>query len=118
MGHSVSHRVGSAGMVEERHCLLCREEDGKPDVIGMVVLNIVSKHGGRARAAVLCLAHARSIGTPESPYEVVLPPPGIRQRGPVRTNRQVQGSRGKGEISRSQRVLGRYSKTQRGRLGE
>ncbi|HZW85296.1 MAG TPA: hypothetical protein VFE91_05280 [Nitrososphaerales archaeon] len=106
-------------MVGDRYCLLCREEDGKPEESGMVVLDIVSKHGGRARTAALCLAHARSIGTPESSYEeVVLPPQGLRSRGPVRTNRQARGGRGKGEISRSQRVLGRYSKTQRGRLGE
>lgn len=50
--------------------------------------------------------------------QVAEPIRGISSRGPVRTGKYVQGKRGKGEISRSSRRRGRYSRTQRGRLGE
>ncbi|MDG7007887.1 MAG: cation transporter [Nitrososphaerota archaeon] len=39
-------------------------------------------------------------------------------RGSVRTTKYVQGTREQGEISRNLRRRGRFSKTQRGRLGE
>jgi len=48
---------------------------------------------------------------------VVAEPRGASSRSPVRTNRYIQGKR-KGEISRDSRRRWRYSKTQRGRLGE
>ena len=39
-------------------------------------------------------------------------------RGSVRTAKYIQGTREQGEINRNLRRRGRYSKTQRGRLGE
>jgi copper chaperone CopZ len=39
-------------------------------------------------------------------------------RGAVRTAKYVQGTREQGEINRNLRRRGRFSKTQRGRLGE
>lgn len=50
--------------------------------------------------------------------QVAEPIRGISSRGPVRTGKYIQGKRAKGEINRNSRRRGRYSKTQRGRLGE
>ena len=50
--------------------------------------------------------------------QVAEPIRGISSRGPVRTSKYIQGKRGKGEINRNSRRRGRYSRTQRGRLGE
>lgn len=50
--------------------------------------------------------------------QVAEPIRGISSRDTVRTNRYIQGKRGKGEVSRNSRRRERYSRTQRGRLGE
>ena len=50
--------------------------------------------------------------------QVAEPIRGIGSRGPVWTSKYIQGRRRKGEINRNSRRQGRYSKTQRGRLGE
>jgi cation transport ATPase len=50
--------------------------------------------------------------------QVARPIRGISSRRPVRTNKYIQGKRWKGEINRNSRRRGRYSRTQRGRLGE
>ncbi|MGP8057346.1 MAG: heavy-metal-associated domain-containing protein, partial [Nitrososphaerales archaeon] len=69
----------------------------------------------------LTLAQVESIHHDEprsTPPGVVAEPRGNSSRGPVQTNRYIQGKRGKGEINRNSRRRGRYSRTQRGRLGE
>jgi cation transport ATPase len=50
--------------------------------------------------------------------QVAEPIRGITSRGAVRTSKYIQGKRGSGEIKRNSRRRGRYSRTQRGRLGE
>jgi copper chaperone CopZ len=50
--------------------------------------------------------------------QVAEPIRGINSRGSVRTSKYIQGKRRKGEINMNSRRRGRYSKTQRGRLGE
>jgi len=50
--------------------------------------------------------------------QVAEPIKGFKSRGPVKTSTYIQGKREKGEISRNSRRRGRYSGTQRGRLGE
>jgi len=50
--------------------------------------------------------------------QVAEPIRGISSRGPVPTSRYIQGKRGKGEVNWNSRRRGRYSRTQRGRLGE
>lgn len=53
-----------------------------------------------------------------APLGAVAGPRGTGSRGPARTKRYIQGKRGKGEINRNSLRRGRYSRTQRGRLGE
>lgn len=69
----------------------------------------------------LTLAQVKSIHHDEprsKPPYVVAEPRGISSKGPARSRKYVQGKRAKGEISRNSRRRGRYSRTQRGRLGE
>jgi len=66
-------------------------------------------------AEVKSLHHDEPRSTPPS---VIAEPRGTSSRGPVPTNRYIQGKRGKGEINGNSRRRGRYSRTQRGRLGE
>lgn len=69
----------------------------------------------------LTLAEVKSLHHDEphsAPPGVVAELRGAGSRVPVRTNRNIQGKREKGEISRNSRRRERYSRTQRGRLGE
>jgi copper chaperone CopZ len=50
--------------------------------------------------------------------EGVEEPRGISSRDLALRSKYIQGKRGKGEINANSRLRGRYSKTQRGRLGE
>jgi hypothetical protein len=52
------------------------------------------------------------------PGTAVVEPRGISSAELVGRSKYVQGKRGKGEINRNSRLRGRYSKSQRGRLGE
>ena len=69
----------------------------------------------------LTLAQVKSIhhDVPRSkPPYALAEPKGIRSKGAARTDKYIQGKRAKGEISWNSRRRGRYSRTQRGRLGE
>ncbi len=67
----------------------------------------------------LCLAHFEGLGKPGSLYELVIPPARVVPvKGSARQNLHVEGKSEKGDISRTLRVTERYSKGQRGRLGE
>ncbi|MDG7013930.1 MAG: heavy-metal-associated domain-containing protein [Nitrososphaerota archaeon] len=69
----------------------------------------------------LTLAEIKSLHHDEphsAPPGVIVEPRGVSSRGPVRTHKYIQGKRKEGEINRSSRRRGRYSRTQRGRLGE
>jgi hypothetical protein len=50
--------------------------------------------------------------------QVAEPFGGHGSTNPVRNNKYIQGNRAKGDISWNSRRRGRYSRTQRGRLGE
>jgi hypothetical protein len=52
------------------------------------------------------------------PGEGVVESRGLSSKDLARRSKYIQGKRGKGEINRNSRLRGRYSKTQRGRLGE
>jgi copper chaperone CopZ len=69
----------------------------------------------------LTLAQIKSIHHDEprsKPPYVIAEPRGIGSRGTARTRKYIQGKRAKGEINWNSRRRGRYSRTQRGRLGE
>ncbi len=67
----------------------------------------------------LCLAHAEGLGKPGSLYDVVTPPARVvPAKGLARQTRHVEGKSEKGNINRTLRRAERYSKGQRGRLGE
>src|SRR5712692_7581261 len=68
----------------------------------------------------LTLADVKSIhhDEPHSTPGEAVEPRRNSSRGAVRTAKYVQGTREQGEINRNLRRKGRYSKTQRGRLGE
>ena len=53
-----------------------------------------------------------------TPSEGVVEPRGITSKDLALRSKYIQGKRGKGEINANSRLRGRYSKTQRGRLGE
>jgi copper chaperone CopZ len=52
------------------------------------------------------------------PVEGIVESRGMSSKDLARRSKYVQGKRGEGEINRNSRLRGRYSKTQRGRLGE
>jgi len=67
----------------------------------------------------LCLSHFEGLGKPGSLYELVAPPARVvPTKGSARQNLHVEGKSEKGDISRTLRRAERYSKGQRGRLGE
>jgi hypothetical protein len=83
------------------------------------MMTIRARDGGEPRRVAICLTHAESLGSAWSLYEVISEPKrGQHPKGYVRPGQQRQGKNEKGDINRSLRVLERYSKTQRGRLGE
>jgi hypothetical protein len=111
-------RVSSEGGASDGYCVLCREE-GKPNETARDVVTIKPRNGGRERRVTVCLAHLDGFGKPESLYEVVAAPVrGIPAKGLARQIRHVQGKSEKGNINRTLRRAERYSKGQRGRLGE
>jgi copper chaperone CopZ len=68
----------------------------------------------------LTLAEVKVLHQPYStpPIEGVVEPREITSRDLALRSKYIQGKRGKGEINANSRLRGRYSKTQRGRLGE
>jgi hypothetical protein len=118
MVDKVPRRIQSEGSVNETYCALCREE-GKPNETARDLVTIRPKSGGRLRRVAVCRSHADGLGKSESPYELVVAPArGVSAKGLARESRHVQGKSERGNINRSLRRAERYSKGQRGRLGE
>jgi len=118
MVDKVARRARSEGGASERYCVLCKEE-GKPGETARDVVTIRPREGGRPMRVALCLAHADGLGRPGSLYEVVAAPARvIPAKGLARQSRHVEGKSEKGNINRTLRRAERYSKGQRGRLGE
>jgi hypothetical protein len=100
-----------------------RHAADKLDGVLRVDINYISDTATiRYDADRLTLAEVKSIHHDEPrstpPGEVVVGPRRTSSRGPVPTKRYIQGKREKGEINRNLRRRGRYSRTQRGRLGD
>ena len=119
MDDKVPRRIQSEGGVSERYCVLCKEEDGKPNETAHDMVTLRPKSGGKLRRVAVCLLHVDSLGKPGFPYEVIAEPArGNRAKGSVRPGEHVLGKSEKGNINRKLRRVERYSRTQRGRLGE
>jgi hypothetical protein len=114
----VTRRVRGEGSASEGYCVLCKEE-GKPSETARDVVTIRPREGGRPMRVALCLAHVEGLGRPGSLYEVVAAPARvIPAKGLARQTMHVEGKSEKGNINRTLRRAERYSKGQRGRLGE
>jgi len=109
--------IHSEGGVNERHCVLCKEE-GKPNETAHDMVTIRLRSGGEPRSVAVCLAHVKSLGEPSSPYVVAEPVRGFPTRGSARPRTYVPGKKTSGDIPRAMRRVERYDRTQRGRLGE
>jgi hypothetical protein len=109
--------IHSEGGVNERHCVLCREE-GKPNETAHDMVTIRPRSGGEPRTVAVCLAHIKSLGESASPYVVAEPVRAFPTRGSARPRTYVPGKRKNGDIPRTIRKAERYGGTQRGRLGE
>jgi len=96
------HGMDISGRVEE-----LRRAADKLDGVHRVDINYISE-----TATIEYDADRLTLAQVAEPFR------GISSRGPVRTSKYIQGKRGKGEINRNSRRRGRYSGTQRGRLGE
>ena len=119
MNDKVPRRIHSEGGVGERYCVLCKEEASKPNETARHMMTIRPRSGGKLRRIAVCLAHADSLDKVTYPYEVIAEPTrGIPTRGSVRPGKHIQRKSEKGDINRTLRRIERYSKTQRGRLGE
>jgi hypothetical protein len=104
--------------VTETYCVLCREE-GKPNETARDFVTIRPKSGGRQRRIAVCRAHFGTLGDSQSPYEVVAAPArGVSAKGLAREKKHVEGKSERGNINRTLRRAERFSKGQRGRLGE
>jgi hypothetical protein len=111
------HPIRSEGGVNERHCVLCKEE-GRPNETAHEMVTIRPRSGGEARKIAVCLSHVRSLGEPSSPYVVAELARGFPARGSARPRTYVPGKRKGGDIVRTMRKAERYGGTQRGKLGE
>jgi hypothetical protein len=105
------------GGVNERHCVLCREE-GKPNETAREMVTISPRSGGEARRIAICSTHLKSLGEAGSPHVVTGPGRVFPTRGSARPMAYVPGKKKNGDISRTIRKAERYGRTQRGRLGE
>ena len=115
---NIASRSRSESGTTERYCILCKEE-GKPSETARDVVTIRPREGGRPMRVALCLAHVEGLGRPGSLYEVVTAPARvIPAKGLARQTIHVEGKSEKGNINRTLRRAERYSKGQRGRLGE
>jgi hypothetical protein len=118
MDDKVPRRIRSEGGVSERYCVICKEE-GKPNETAHDMVTIRPRTGGKTRRVAVCLVHVDSISKPESPYEVIAEPiRGNRSRGSARQSKHIQRKSEQGDINRTLRLVERYGRTQRGRLGE
>jgi hypothetical protein len=111
------HPIHSEGGVNERHCVLCKEE-GKLNETAHDMVTIKPRSGGEPRRVAVCLAHVNSLGEPTSSYVVAEPVRSFPTRGSARPRAYVPGKRNSGDIPRTMRKAERYGGTQRGRLGE
>ena len=109
--------IRSEGGVNDRHCVLCKEE-GKANETARDMVTIRKRSGGEPRRVAACSAHVKSLGEPTSPYVVAEPIRGLPTRGSARPRPYVEGKKKDGDISRTIRRVERYGRTQRGRLGE
>ena len=118
MVEKAPRRTSGKGGARESYCVLCREE-GKPNETALDVVTIRPRSGGRVLRATVCLFHLNGLGKPGSVYELVAAPPrGVPAKGLARESKHVEGKSEKGNINRTLRRAERYSKGQRGRLGE
>ena len=117
MDQELPRHVQGDSPAGERYCALCKGE-GHPNETARGIVAIRPREGGRLRKVAVCLNHADKVGKAESPYELIAQP--ARSRNPVhgRPANRLQGKTEKGDIKRTLRRVERYSKTQRGRLGE
>ena len=103
----------------ERYCALCEEEDGKTGEPADFMVTITPVNGGEERRVALCLVHIESLKKPDSPYRMVAAPTKARgARGTVRPVEHNKGRSEKADIKKTSRGVERYSKTERGRLGD
>jgi hypothetical protein len=109
--------IHSEGGVNERHCVLCKE-DGKLNETAHDMVTIRPRIGGEPRKVAVCLTHIKSLGEPTSPYVVAEPTRGFPTPGSARPRAYVPGKRKSGDLPRTMRKAERYGGTQRGRLGE
>lgn len=118
MAGKAARRVPSRTGEGERYCALCKEE-GKPRETARDFVTIRPKEGGSPMRVPLCVAHREGLGKTSSLYELVAPPArAVPAKGQARQALHVEGKSEKGNISRTLRRAERYSKGQRGRLGE
>jgi hypothetical protein len=103
--------------VNERHCVLCKEE-GKLNETAHEMVTIRPRSGGEPRKVAVCLSHVKSLGEPSSPYVVAELARSFPTRGSARPRTYVPGKRKGGDIARTMRKAERYGGTQRGKLGE
>jgi hypothetical protein len=103
--------------VNERHCVLCKEE-GRPNETAHDMVTIRPRSGGASRKVAVCLAHVKSLGEPTSSYVVAEPDRVFPTRGSARPRTYVPGKKNNGDLPRTMRKAERYGGTQRGRLGE
>jgi hypothetical protein len=114
----IASRSRNESAAAERYCVFCKEE-GKPGESAREVVTIRPREGGRQVRVALCLAHVQGLGRPGSLYVLVAPPARtIPAKGLARQTLHVEGKSEKGNINRTLRRAERYSKGQRGRLGE
>jgi hypothetical protein len=111
------HPIRSEGGVNERHCVLCKEE-GKLNETAHEMVTIRPRSGGEPRKVAVCLSHVKSLGEPSSPYVVAELARSFPTRGSARPRTYVPGKRKGGDIARTMRKAERYGGTQRGKLGE
>jgi len=109
----------SESRTSESFCALCEEEDGKNGEPAGYMVTITPANGGGERRVALCVAHVESLKKPGSPYRMVAAP--TKTRGVRGATRHVEHNKGRGEkgdIKRTSRGVERYSKSERGRLGD
>jgi hypothetical protein len=111
------HPIRSEGGVNERHCVLCKEE-GKLNETAHEMVTIRPRSGGEPRKVAVCLSHVESLSEPASPYVVAELARTFPTRGSARPRTYVPGKRKSGDIARNMRRAERYGGTQRGKLGE
>jgi hypothetical protein len=103
----------------ERYCVLCEEEDGKYGEPADYMVTITPTNGGEERRVAVCAVHVDSLSKPDSPYRIVVPPAKRRRaKDPIKAVEHDKGKSENADIKRTLRGVERYSKTERGRLGE